>query len=1166
MVSVIWTGNGEGSITLQAVDAKWSAYLADECCPPVLGLAPLSEEESQVIHGLVGFELLHHSRSPLFLLLDLFPSCMSVWLARKAGEAYEAGAFWDKFSDLIGAAIPMYQREELAKRFRRACHDTMAAWLPPEDLGGHNIVAEFLYQAGLPLDRCERFAQHVRKVERAFGLPDPDTPEAGEQLREAVLDSLQAVPVPTLKRALRGPAGSRICEVALSVVLKGDFTGINPRLGHELERVFEHTERGTLRRSMHQPFLRLGDDLGSLEIVGPRQDVSVVAAGGLTWVVNGRRAPTPRDEEFVLRVTDQSRVSVELLGLAGGAVSPRNFTLRLSDRTEPFILFDERTRKERRASGAIPAGSYWLLHRSTDSLIGADQRYDWPDAERALSFFRIRPGCAFTLESGSAVTWNFTAALSPFFEAMGDCLAYEAKAPVHFRWPEPPAIWMPAEHADAELLSQWRVNVGGAGADQTWKLSRTAEEAGGMVRCRVESGDFLGALPPAMYRLQFSLNRSGRSRTEASAEYWLWHSLRAYGPRGFQVLAMPLNVIRSECHGFEFQADAILHRRDSHRRHTLSFDVLGTSVAFDWSQPGVFLESLERRAGERSQPRPHRLGDAFSASLDSARWLRLWLTGESGWELLVGGQLWQRGVAGDRRDFVEFSLANLAVAFPQGGEIRLRLGRQDILVARFSSPLQPIAADFLGDGLRRGFRFQFPEPINWARPTAWDLSSGQKISFIGQQFGAAGQCLFVTQDLPQIECTNELDASATRSIGKHSVTLWVPKLGWPGGLWFIDLEVRRDGEAEWEPVLVNGREYSPVVVRAAATVTTTRSSLLWASLSSAAQDGDPAFDQAGCEDMIELLVDLMVLRKREFALAARLDVGWLKDSVRSLSQLAGRMARQPQREVFQAALLNLACQDPNHAGFVYLPMLLALPAGEYCELPAGDPLNDSLRRCGRLALADSIATLVRSDFGFFDINVLGCFENFATIANQSNADDRIDFAHFAYESYWQDVVGTVHISRFAADWAGEGLLGRAHTVWALAELAKRYEHSSGGLNLAAANTLLHCAQPFGAWLSSRLELHGLVPTTGWKAPWLRFAAPETDFLEAVPRFASLFALAARASAAGLLDFEEALTRLESQVTRQYMAEEGIAALVGLAPELFGHQLLFWELMVRTVSH
>jgi hypothetical protein len=47
--------------------------------------------------------------------------------------------------------------------------------------------------------------------------------------------------------------------VALSVVVKGDFAGINPRLGQELERVFEHAERGTLRRSMHQPFIAAGE-------------------------------------------------------------------------------------------------------------------------------------------------------------------------------------------------------------------------------------------------------------------------------------------------------------------------------------------------------------------------------------------------------------------------------------------------------------------------------------------------------------------------------------------------------------------------------------------------------------------------------------------------------------------------------------------------------------------------------------------------------------------------------------------------------------------------------------------------------------------------------------------------------------------------------------------
>ena len=186
-----------------------------------------------------------------------------------------------------------------------------------------------------------------------------------------MLESLQPVPVPTLKRALRGPAGARICEVALNVVLKGDFTGINPRLGRELETVFASAEKGTLRRSAHQPFLRLGSDCESLEIVGPRQDSSLVSGSGVTWVVDGRRFPTPRSDEFLLPATNRPRVVLELAGLTLGALPPRTFVLRLDDLAEPFMLFDERTQRQRRVDGPIPPGHYWLLHRTTDRVVEA---------------------------------------------------------------------------------------------------------------------------------------------------------------------------------------------------------------------------------------------------------------------------------------------------------------------------------------------------------------------------------------------------------------------------------------------------------------------------------------------------------------------------------------------------------------------------------------------------------------------------------------------------------------------------------------------------------------------------------------------------------------------------------------------------------------------------
>ena len=135
-------------MTLIILETRWSAYLSEGNCPPVLGLAALSEEESDVIRQLVANELgqgLHPPWQTLFALLQRFPACLAVWLARKAGEAYEAGAFWERFGELIGVVVPINQRDNFAQQFRRACRESMAVWLPPEELGGHNIVAQFLH-------------------------------------------------------------------------------------------------------------------------------------------------------------------------------------------------------------------------------------------------------------------------------------------------------------------------------------------------------------------------------------------------------------------------------------------------------------------------------------------------------------------------------------------------------------------------------------------------------------------------------------------------------------------------------------------------------------------------------------------------------------------------------------------------------------------------------------------------------------------------------------------------------------------------------------------------------------------------------------------------------------------------------------------------------------
>lgn len=1158
------------SSRFEEFEEKWSGYLGSEDCPPVPGLTPLQDHEAKEISDAIAEKILGQSGPQwrtLFTLMEEYPACLSVWLARKAGEAYEAGAFWEQFGELLGIPIPSIKREEFAQRFRRATFATMTTWLPPVDLGGHNIVAQFLHQAGLPLDRCRGFAELVRKVERSQGLPDLDEPDAGEQLREAVLDNLNSVTVPTLKRALRGPAGARICEVALRVVLKGEFSDINPRLGQELEHVFQHAPVGTLQRSAHQPFLRLGEDLTSIEIVGPRQDSSLVGANGLTWLVDGQRFPTPRTDDFVYVVTDKPRLTLEMSGLVLGSQS-RTFVLRLDDLPEPFLLFDERTRRQRRATQEVPPGTYWLLHRANDNVIGALQTYEFGDNQRAVSLVQVGPRAGATLEDGTGRSWQFKPMVTPFLETVGEHLAEEGGSRVHFGWNRLPYVWLPAEEGQTERIDQWAVYLGDTNANQVCQLSILKDESDGMVKCTVEAGDFLSTLSPGLHRIGMSLRRGTLNRAEAEGHFWFWSGLRAYDGKEFTLDLFPTNLLPAECKGFKFSESTIRHLNDHNRKHRLVFHVDDEIIIFHWSQPGLFLEALDRQAGHASHSQPHHLGDSFAATLNSSRWLRIWFPGNTEWEVLIAGQIWQRSIANDSRSFVDLSLASLAITFPQGGEIKVKLGGVERLVARFSKPLQALTAK-LDEGVRStGFCFSFPESVVWVRPVLLNLVSGERRHLTGKQL-INQLCMFGDDEFPLIECSVH-DALDNEERGSNPLTFRTIKSGWPEGLWIIELEVRRDENAEWEPVLVNGARHAPVVIHARGDEATlaARAQLLWASLDGTLSNSQ--IDDTLASVLLDLLVDMINLRRMTLVSSARANMAWLKDAVRLLSKLAGRVARETQSQEFQTRLVNLACQDMSHAGFVHLPSLLALPANRYRELPSGDPLHEALRNCGKLSLGNSVLDLIQDDWSLLDVQAMSCFANFGELA-QGGSDELLqEFNNFDHSRYLQTVLGTFQRERLISDWAGGSLLGNAHLVFALTELVRRYDeatrHNDGSeLNLGAANKLLNCAPRFRVWLQSRLSSQQIMSERAWNAPWPQFIANE-DFLEKFPRFASLFALAARAAAADLITFDDVLTWLERQVEHRWMGEDGIAALVRLGPEIFGYQLIFWELILRTRPH
>jgi hypothetical protein len=537
------------------------------------------------------------------------------------------------------------------------------------------------------------------------------------------------------------------------------------------------------------------------------------------------------------------------------------------------------------------------------------------------------------------------------------------------------------------------------------------------------------------------------------------------------------------------------------------------------------------------------------------------VAGWNQWDLWINDTLWQRSAPNDRRSAVDLSLANLAVSFPEGGELRFRSEQIDRVVARFTSPLHPFSVEAVGDNSCHTLAFHFPKPVESVRCSAWNLYTGKKIPLEPVPANESGQTFLAGESLPAVSFANCLKVPEEQGAHGCALTISAPKSGWPGGLWILDFDTRSRVDAEWEPLRVRGNQHAPMAISAAMAEPTVRALLLSASRASSAGIEDVPIEEEMFGEVVGVMADLTELRRRDLADTVAQSFSWVKDALRGTSTIAGRLMAATGSETLRAAALDLACQDTAHTGFVFLPELLALSSTYYQELPVGDPLNEALRHCATISTTDSLASLASN--GFFDMHFSACFGNFYEVASRAEDQVGLDLAGFRYEAFWAHEVTATSRTGVGFDWFRQGALGPEHLVWAIGELTGRYRSLNSQIKIGAANALLHEAPALRTWLESRLAHTELLPSSSWRNPWPRVSAADSDFIEAVPRFASLFALAARGSAAEMLPFEQLRKWLEARVGRK-TTEYGISALVTIAPELFGHQLLFWEVMIRTL--
>lgn len=1186
-------------MNLSDYNSAWKTFLESDKCPPVLGLAPLSSEDAAKIRSLV------HAQFPgqpsqrfhrLISLLKLHPAVMTVWLARVAGEAYakkqedgDTKNFWPNFSQGVGVEFSTQgARSEFVTTFRQCCFLVGNVVLDPPELGPRIYVDRLLFQAGLPLCHVQHFANSMRWVERQYSLPDPDEPDAGQDLRALMARSPYLANIPILKKALAGPAGPLICEVALRVALDAEPLEINPTLARAIEEAFQDIGHGTAERP-RSPFLRLAADFCSLEVVCPNQPASLVGPTGLLWFVGGTPQRVGANDETTFPVSSQGHFTVELRGLAGGHNLRREFDLRWTELKQPFLVFDASSRYWRRVEDgeviALRSGQYWVLHSVGAQFDAATRRWDWPDGLSALSEIALHPGQQLSLSTNEK-SFVFKAAQIPFFAPNGKTICTDELERIHYGWSNLPEVWCPVED-DTVASADWSLHIRSANQEQVVPL-KNGECNGNMLRYQSDGSEFLKRLTPGLHFIELSVSRGNR-RPQCKETFKLWVGLREYREGvSFECDAPPSNIRWGECLGLPWDGSALKHTNDNRRQHIVAFEVGEEIVTFRFSRSGTFLESFEKRAGHAIHPEACRLGDSFSASIQSARFLRVWHIPADDYQIVVNGTTFQEVARASGRLFTDLSLGNLSSQFSSGGEISIKLHGNAIKVARFTKPLVPRFADTQSDDNYESLVFKFADEVSWVRPRIRELVSGKLVEFEGERFSPAGHCTFASEGLPTLECAN-VSADITADSALHRVSLDVPKAGWPeGSIWLMELEIRRDESSAWQLlsdelgggfpiVLANPSATAPVGLKAMA---------YWWAFSHGLSGGliphnaslTPEIEGSLCE----LMSEVSSLLSRGYNDKAWQRLNGLQRLFFELGRITARRLEYSSviaRDLIQAAGRE-AISNPSRSLFVVIPELLTLSGEAYAGMPDTDGLRDSLRWCARTrshprvaeGFMDAMEQVIANPAGALP-GIFGVLRNFANFAEvmqpPTNGQQPVDLKKFNFHGYRSQVIGPIaekHVAQ--AEWIEHSpfdKLCRNHALRALHALRQR-RHSEDGHNGNQANAVFAYASELRSWLRTRLGGQAsFVSESTWSCPWLDVEFADDALATNLNSYTSMAALAARASAAGWLRYGEFL----SWQSNRFGYENSLKAsttLIAMSPELFGFYLLLWELLIRTQPH
>ncbi|HVU16614.1 MAG TPA: hypothetical protein VHD32_06805 [Candidatus Didemnitutus sp.] len=1151
--------------SLDSLNHRWSERLRAPDAMPLLGLAPLIGVEKDAI-GMAVRDFTRNRADALPRCLEVYPAATALWIAVTAAEVYQDGTLWSKMATGLGypGAFSLHVHcETFTRAFRSACRTLeQPVWTELQSVRTH-LVGSLLFHAGFPLCHSKRLADAMRGLERDAELPDPDQPDAARVLCEQLVSRLGRNTAPTLRRALKGPAGPYVADAALKVLFSGNYGAVNPKLGDALSVAFEQRTLSHSGPRLRAPFLRLRHDLGGIEAVCPGQDSRLTLAGGFSWSINGRPNAWPATEDFICSVPTKDLLSIRAVGLNASLSLTREW--EIGELHEPYAtmhVFDAGARRLRRSVEisdhltVLPAGDYWAIMPTGWHIESANQILDWEHAK--LAHITVTP--ARPVEAVGAPEESFVFASETLASILneGESVLTDDGHRVHFGDFLKLQTWTPHRGTN------WSVDVRCDSFHSRLNVGASTEISDGWYGSAFEVTSFVRSLSAGLHQIEITLEDNGTRKAQRTL--WWWAGLvGTTNGEEFSWGSAPTNLERAHSAGFEFFDGGCRASAPTIAFRQLAFRLRGERQILRWRNAGIFVDLVRKAAGAQATIEPLPLASTVAGSPESQSWLRIWLDENRPVELCVDGVPY-RQVA--RRGCIDLSLGDLALRFSCGTVQAIVNGRSRVLVG-FHSPLQAVLLHKDSSDGYRSLEFVLREPLRKVRPVVFDLVSGRSETCKPLAFSSSGHALFdcAKVGLPRLEVCDH-NRSLTPPPGGAVVSLDVPIAGWPNGMWLVTLEACRFALDSTEPIF--GPDSRPVAVLVAVEPSPTSNGLhraLWSAWSLSLQDEhrwlNVATDTESVAAVVSCLDHVNRLWPKGVTSALQTEFKWLD----VLGKAVANAAEATMRLGDQRSARLLLEMSRSHSGLLRLlrmPQIMALPASTYIGLSVRHPVMTGLAQCAEINGFDWLAEFVVDQPEFYSMDFVSRFGDFASTGIPTGkAVDEL--GRFDLPGFWRAMTAAKDDGNSFDSAARTELLGVQHWAWAMSRFRQRYAERNASDKLGHANTCATQAPHLRDYVRTYAARANLIPRSAWTSTWPELNAP-TNFEESLPQFCSAFALTARIAGAKRLAFTGAWESLSSAAHGSETAAAGVRALLELAPELFGFFLLLWESLIKSGPH